>query len=174
MKNKRNRRFALLALAVTAAPALHAAQIDVVATQTVTTTAFGPNVNAIAVNTTWTKDNVYILTNKVFVAPGVTLTIEAGTKIYSTLDDLGTGNKDDDRFGALVITRGARIEAAGTAEEPILFTTTDELEAQTQVDIDGDTFIAERPTATTYGRWGGVVVLGSAPITVGGVKDGAR
>ena len=42
--------------------------------------------------------------------------------------------------------------------------TTDELEAETQTDIDGDGFIAEIPGSLTYGRWGGVVILGNAPI----------
>ncbi len=139
-------------------------RVDVVATQTVTNTAFGPNVNAITTNTTWTKDNIYILKNKVFVTNGATLTIEPGTKIYSTLDTKNTVGKDDDQFGALVITRGARLNAAGTASNPIVFTTTDELEAETQVDIDGDGGIAEAPTAATAGRWGGLVILGNAPI----------
>ena len=139
-------------------------KVDVVATQTVSSTAFGPNVKAITSNTTWTKDKIYILKDKVFVAPGVTLTIEAGTKIYSTLDDKGTTGKDDDQFGALVITRGGKINAAGTAENPIVFSTTDELEASSQVDVDADGGISEMPTATTAGRWGGIVMLGSAPI----------
>ena len=152
-----------------------AAQIDVIATQTVNNTAFGTNVDAITVNTTWTKDNVYILKDKVFVTNGATLTIQPGTKIYSTLDDNGTPTAlDDDAFGSLCITRGAKIEAAGTAAEPIIFTTTDELEFETQTDIDGDTLIADAPTATTYARWGGLVVLGNAPITVSGVSNGTQ
>ncbi|MCU0794862.1 MAG: hypothetical protein MUF31_02900 [Akkermansiaceae bacterium] len=106
MKPTRTSIRALLALAAVMPCAVQAAQIDVVATQTVNTTAFGTNVDAITANTTWTKDNVYILNDKVFVAPGVTLTIEPGTKIYSTFDDKGTpSDKADDDFGALVITR---------------------------------------------------------------------
>ena len=153
----------LLALAALMPCAIQAAQIDVIATQTVTTTPFGANVNAITANTTWTKDNVYILKDKVFVTNGATLTIEPGTRIYSTLD-LGLAGTADDQFGALVITRGSKINANGTAAEPIVFTTSDELEALTQTDVDGDAAIAEMPAATTAGRWGGVVILGSAPI----------
>ena len=165
MKPTRTTKRALLALAAVMPCAVQAAQIDVITTQTVNTTAFGTNVDAITANTTWTKDNVYILSDKVFVAPGVTLTIEPGTRIYSTFDDNGTpADKADDAFGALVITRGADINAAGTAEEPIVFTTIDELEAETQTDLDGDSVVAEAPTATTVGRWGGVVILGSAPV----------
>ncbi|TAE88221.1 MAG: hypothetical protein EAZ65_06460, partial [Verrucomicrobia bacterium] len=164
MKPTPSSKRALLALAALMPCAVQAAQIDVIATQTVATTAYGANVDAITSNTTWTKDNVYILTDKVFVTNGATLTIEPGTKVYSTLDTKGTPLKDDDAFGSLVITRGSKINAAGTAEEPIVFTTTDELEATTQSDIDGDGTVAEAPTATTAGRWGGIVVLGSSTV----------
>ncbi|WP_193214614.1 hypothetical protein, partial [Luteolibacter marinus] len=143
-------------------------KVDVIAEQTIVNpslvASYGPNVHQLNVDTTWTKDNVYILTDKVFVTDGATLTIEPGTKIYSTLDDKGTGTKDDDDFGSIVIVRGSKIMAQGTAEEPIVMTTIDELEVETQTDIDGDGFVAEAPTATTAGRWGGLVVLGNAPI----------
>jgi uncharacterized membrane protein len=164
MKLKRTRLTALFAIAATVPMAVHGAIIDVVATQTVNTTPFGVNVDAITADTTWTSDNIYILKDKVFVTNGATLTIEPGTKIYSTLDNKGTPSNNDDEFGSLVITRGAKINACGTAERPIVFTTIDELEAETQTDYDGDTFVAEAPTASTSGRWGGIVVLGSAPI----------
>ncbi len=161
-------KLSLMALAAIMPCAMQAAQIDVVATQTIvdpsTTSGYGPNVKQINVNTTWTKDNIYILTDKVFVTNGATLTIEPGTRIYSTLDDKGTSTKNDDEFGSIVITRGSKIHAAGTAAEPIVMTTIDELEAETQTDLDGDGFVAEAPTATTAGRWGGLVVLGAAPI----------
>jgi hypothetical protein len=163
MKNKKQNYIAAAMIALFASMA-HAAQIDVTATQTVTNTSFGANVKAITANTTWTKDNVYILKDKVFVTNGATLTIEPGTKIYSTLDTKGTTGKDDDQFGALVITRGAKIDARGTADQPIIFTTTDELEAATGQNIDADASIASLPSATTAGRWGGIVILGNAPI----------
>ncbi len=153
-----------MALAAMMPSIMHAANIEVVATQTVNTTPFGPNVRAITTNTTWTKNNNYILRDKVFVTNGATLTIEPGTKIYSTLDDKGTGTKDDDAFGAIVIVRGAKIQANGTAAEPIVMTTIDELEAQTATDLDGNSSVADAPTTTTAGRWGGLVVLGNAPI----------
>jgi len=157
-------KFGFVTLAAMLPCVAHAANIDVVATQTVNTTPFGANVRAITSNTTWTKGNAYILKDKVFVTNGATLTIEPGTKIYSTLNDKGTPSKDDDAFGSIVIVRGAKINAAGTASEPIVMTTIDELEAETQTDLDGDTVIAEFPTVTTAGRWGGLVVLGNAPI----------
>jgi hypothetical protein len=164
MKPTAFNKYSLMALAALIPCVTQAANIDVIATQTVNNTLFGANVNAITANTTWTKNNAYILKDKVFVTNGATLTIEPGTKIYSTLNLQGTPTKDDDQFGSIVIVRGAKINAAGTAAEPIVMTTIDELEAQTQTDLDADTVIAEFPTATTAGRWGGLVVLGSAPI----------
>jgi hypothetical protein len=50
----------------------------------------------IAVSTTWTKNNVYNLTDQVFVLPGATLTIEAGTILAS-------------EEGSLAVMRGAQI-----------------------------------------------------------------
>ncbi len=174
MKKTNHTAVACLAIVTSMTSAVHAAEIDVVATQTVNNTAFGTNVRAITTNTTWFKNNAYILKDKVFVTNGATLTIEPGTKIYSTLDTKGTTTKNDDAFGSVVITRGAKIQAAGTAQDPIVFTTTDELEFETQTDIDGDTFVAEKPTYTTYGRWGGVVMLGNARIGRDGLRDGTR
>ncbi|MEO6168135.1 MAG: hypothetical protein ABIO46_14515, partial [Chitinophagales bacterium] len=66
----------------------------------------------IAASTTWTKDNIYLLSGFVYVNNGATLTIEAGTLIKG------------DKFskGALIISRGAKLVADGTAAEPIVFT----------------------------------------------------
>ena len=52
--------------------------------------------------------------------------------------DNGDGTFDVDLLSS-------KINAAGTADEPIVFTTSDELEAETQSDIDGDGLIAEVP-----------------------------
>ncbi|WP_205508674.1 hypothetical protein [Longitalea arenae] len=60
----------------------------------------------------WTKDKTYRLRGYVYVASGVTLTIDPGTKIVS--------NKDS--AAVLVVYRGAKIMAQGTAAEPIVFT----------------------------------------------------
>ena len=60
---------------------------------------------------TWTKDNTYILTNKVVLERGGKLIIEAGTTILAPTN------------GGLVIKKGAQIFAEGTATAPIIFTT---------------------------------------------------
>ncbi|GAB4278940.1 MAG: hypothetical protein Kow0068_02750 [Marinilabiliales bacterium] len=91
--------------------------------------------------TTWTKDNVYILDGLVFVNDGQTLTIEAGTVIKGKP---GTG----ENASALIVARGGKIIANGTADEPIIFTA----EAD---DLNGSVDIKAK------GLWGGVIILGN-------------
>jgi hypothetical protein len=91
---------------------------------------------------TWTKNNTYILDGRVFVTDGVTLTIEAGTVIK------GKARSAQDA-SALVIARGGKINASGTAAEPITFTA----EAD---NLNGNLGQSDR------GLWGGVVILGKA------------
>ncbi len=67
-------------------------------------------VNHIVEDTTWTADNVYVLENLTMVVAPATLTIEPGTTI------LGRRNT------GLVSLAGARLEAVGTRNDPIVFT----------------------------------------------------
>ncbi|HVU96099.1 MAG TPA: hypothetical protein VHE34_12785 [Puia sp.] len=60
----------------------------------------------------WVKTKTYHLRGYVYVTSGATITIDPGTKIVS--------NKDS--AGVLVIYRTAKINATGTAAEPIVFT----------------------------------------------------
>lgn len=94
----------------------------------------------ISADQTWTHDKVYVLKTNVFVRDA-TLTIEAGTIIQ------GDGNS------SLVITNTAKIDAVGTAENPIVFTS------------------AQPEGSRAAGDWGGVVLLGKAPINVSGGVD---
>jgi hypothetical protein len=98
----------------------------------------------ISANTTWTSDNTYLLDGYVFVTTGATLTIEPGTVVKGKVSG-GTG------AAALVIARGAKIEANGTAQNPIIFTS--ELDT-----LNGNL------THEDTGLWGGLVVLGNASI----------
>ncbi len=90
----------------------------------------------------WTKDNVYVLDGFVFVNVGQTLNIEAGTVIQ------GKPGEDVDA-SALIIARGAKINAIGTANEPIIFT------------FEGD---QGGTPASLRGQWGGLIVLGNASL----------
>lgn len=101
----------------------------------------------IGVSTTWTANNVYSLQNDVYVTNGATLTIEPGTVIASSGP------------GSLVITRGSRIEARGTATAPIIFTS----EADRATWMNGDpTTGTWRPSAF---EWGNVTILGEAYVS---------
>jgi hypothetical protein len=93
----------------------------------------------VAANSTWTADKIYVLKGNVFVTANATLTIEAGTIIKG----------DKATKGALVITRGAKIMAVGTADKPIVFTSSIAAGARKE------------------GDWGGVVLLGKAPNNLG-------
>jgi hypothetical protein len=87
-------------------------------------------------DTTFKKGNTYILKGLVYIANNKTLTIEPGTIIK------GSFNGSD--VAALIITRGSKIVANGTATEPIVFTSA-----------------SPNPQS---GDWGGIVICGKAPI----------
>ncbi|HET8809507.1 MAG TPA: hypothetical protein VFM65_04495, partial [Flavobacteriaceae bacterium] len=79
----------------------------------------------------------YTLVGSVIVESGATLTIPAGTRI--TCDKA-------DGLDVLIIDQGAKINAVGTADEPIVFT----------------------ENSQEIGSWGGIVILGKAPINIPG------
>jgi len=83
-------------------------------------------------NTTWS--GVVKLMNKVYVKNNATLTIAPGTIIRG----------DKLTQGSLIITRGAKIMADGTAANPIIFTSNEAVGARSE------------------GDWGGLVLLGLA------------
>lgn len=99
----------------------------------------------ITTDTTWTAADTYFLSGYTFVVSPAVLTIEPGTVIKGR--EKGGGSE----AAALVITRGAKIMAAGTASQPIIFTS--ELD-----DLAG----ALGPDDVQL--WGGLVVLGAATI----------
>lgn len=110
----------------------------------------------ISANEKWTKDKTYILGGRVTVLPGVTLTIEAGTVIKG---QAGTGVNAT----ALLVARGGKLMAEGTATAPIIFTSVaDEI---TAADIAKGDFASPNLDPTVNGLWGGVLILGKAKIS---------
>ncbi|HYG40225.1 MAG TPA: hypothetical protein VD908_16465 [Cytophagales bacterium] len=99
---------------------------------------------------TFYKDTVYRLNGFIFVNDGQTLTIEAGTIIKG---EPGQGTA----ASALIVARGGKIMAEGTAEAPIIFTA---LEDDIQPGQKKGTTLA----ANRRGLWGGLILLGKAPI----------
>jgi hypothetical protein len=95
----------------------------------------------ITTNTTWTADKTYKLTGLIYVLNNATLTIQAGTLIKGVYTNTGS---------ALIITKGAKINAIGTAAAPIVFTS------------------AKAPGTRAPGDWGGIILLGKAGFNLGG------
>ena len=106
---------------------------------------------------TWESECIYVLNNKVVVPDGVTLTIEPGTIIKGTS---GTGSL----ASALVVARGGKVLANGSASQPIVFTST------------ADNITVGESNGTNLdqndrGLWGGLIVLGYAPCSFAGDVD---
>jgi hypothetical protein len=97
---------------------------------------------AITANTTLKAGQDYLLTGQTFVKSGVTLTIEPGVTIK------GLPYDSKGQASVLVVERGAYLIAEGTREKPITFTTA----------FEPDEMPGKR------GLWGGLILLGSAPI----------
>ncbi|MEQ1869310.1 MAG: hypothetical protein ABL961_04745 [Vicinamibacterales bacterium] len=89
---------------------------------------------------TWVNTNYYVLRGAVFVRNAATLTIQAGTRIVGESGSVGT----------LIIERGGRLNAVGTAAQPIVFTS--------------DQAIGTR----NRGDWGGIIINGRAPLNLEG------
>jgi len=97
-------------------------------------------------NTTFYADTIYTLNGFVFVEDGEVLNIQPGTVIKGKP---GQGVN----ASALIVARGGKIYALGTAVKPIIFTA----EADNVDEID-DLPLDSR------GLWGGVILLGKAKI----------
>ena len=112
---------------------------------------------SITSNTTWTSNVIYQLNQKVVVQDGATLTIEPGTIIKGSS---GTGSL----ASALVIARGGKLMAQGTATEPIIFTSAADNIALGQT-------MGTNLDQNDRGLWGGLIVLGNAPCSFSGDVD---
>lgn len=106
----------------------------------------------ITVNRTLYADTVYTLRGFIKVTNGATLTIQPGTRIQGDYNTVGS---------SLFVLRGARIVAEGTADRPIVFT-------------------SSRPEGQRMpGDWGGLVLVGNGivnrgqPVVLEGTGTGA-
>ncbi|MDR1500095.1 MAG: Ig-like domain-containing protein [Tannerellaceae bacterium] len=86
----------------------------------------------------------------VYIVDGVTLTVEAGAVVKGEKSTMGS---------SLIVERGGKIIAQGTADKPIVFT-------------------SDQPKGSrSYGDWGGIVLCGKAPtnnITEPQIEGGPR
>ena len=109
-------------------------------------------------DTTWTKANSpYVLKDFIFVREDATLTIEAGVTIYG---EEGKTIQGQGVAPTLIVTNGSKINAVGTADEPIVFTS---ILAKTQTLSQND-----------KGLWGGLILLGNAPINGEAIEGNAE
>jgi hypothetical protein len=93
----------------------------------------------------WVNTNYYVLRGGVFVEDGATLNIQAGTRVIGESGSVGT----------LIVSQGGRLNAIGTAQAPIVFTS--------------DQPIGQRGR----GDWGGLIINGRAPVNLeGGEGEG--
>ena len=88
----------------------------------------------ITASTKLVKKEVYIIQGNVYVTNNAILTIEPGTIIIG----------DSESKGTLIITKGAQLIAEGLETDPIVFTS--------------------NKSVKKAGDWGGIVILGDAPI----------
>jgi hypothetical protein len=102
----------------------------------------------ITANTTWVTGKTYVLGGRIAVNPGAKLTIQKGVVVKG---EAGTGANAT----ALLIPRGAQIDAQGTATEPIIFTSIADEVAPGQI-------ASPNLEPTVEGLWGGLIVLGRA------------
>jgi hypothetical protein len=94
----------------------------------------------ITANTTWTTGKTYYITGLIYVRNNATLTIQPGVVVKGNFTNSGT---------ALIVTKGSKLNAVGTASSPIVFTS-----AKT---------VAE---GRQPGDWGGIVLLGKAGFNI--------
>ncbi len=94
-------------------------------------------------NSAWSNDTVYILRGLVYVPDRFTLNIEPGTIIKGAAKEQDPEGKG--LAGTLIVERGGKLTAVGTATEPIVFTST------------------KAAGQRAHGDWGGLVLIGKAP-----------
>lgn len=98
-----------------------------------------------------TSNKVWLIDGVSYVPSGKTLKIPAGTILSAGVDKTYTGVEGGvtvtkDIHGVLVVVKGAKIDAQGTESQPIVFTS------------------PKAPGSRAAGDFGGVILLGSAPI----------
>lgn len=109
----------------------------------------------ISVSSTWTANNTYNLQQQIYVEPGATLVIEAGTVIAS----------DTYLSGALAVCRDAQIYVQGTQDEPVIMTSKADVATW---DIDPSHPTGHDPKTGIWreacNEWGNLTIMGNAYI----------
>ncbi|MEC8458825.1 MAG: hypothetical protein VXY91_05395 [Bacteroidota bacterium] len=101
----------------------------------------------------WSSARIYELQGRVIVAEGDTLVIEPGTIIKG-------GYGQGANSSVIVVAQGGYIEAKGTESNPIIMTS---IADNIQLGQHAGSNLDE----TDAGLWGGLIILGKAPISAG-------
>ncbi len=105
----------------------------------------------VSASTTWEAGKIYILEGRITVVSGVTLTIQPGVIVKGR-------EGSEANATALLIARGAKLIADGTADSPIIFTSVSD-------NIIPGEIASPNLAPTLNGLWGGLLILGRAPIS---------
>ncbi len=108
----------------------------------------------ISTNTTWETGKTYVLGGRIIVTSGNTLTIQPGVIVKG---EVGSGSNAT----ALIVARGAKLDAQGTATSPIIFTTVAD-------EITPGEIASPNLEANLSGLWGGLIILGNAKASLAG------
>jgi hypothetical protein len=103
----------------------------------------------ITTSTTWTSGNTYNLQTQIYVDPGATLTIEAGTIVAS----------DTNIGGSLAVCKGAQIFVQGTQFNPVIMTSKADVATWTGGDPKTGTWRA------ACNEWGNLTIMGGAYVS---------
>lgn len=110
----------------------------------------------ITTSTVWETGKTYVLAGRIAVTNGANLTIQPGVVVKG---EMGEGAN----ASALIIARGATINAVGEPNLPIIFTSIGDEISPEQVATGN--FSSPNLSSTTSGLWGGLIVLGNARIS---------
>jgi|GEM_PF-1894520 len=100
----------------------------------------------ITTDTTLDANEVYEIVGAVFVRSGATLTIPAGTFLFADASNNAAINGDVTAADVVVVSQGGILNAIGTSDNPVIFSSASQVS----------------------GSWGGIVMMGNAPINLAG------
>ncbi|MEM9361632.1 MAG: multidrug transporter [Bacteroidota bacterium] len=106
----------------------------------------------ITTEVTLDANEIYEIVGAVFVRDGATLNIPAGTFLFANSENNAAVSGDITAADVIVVNQGGTLNATGTADNPVIFS------SSTQVS----------------GSWGGIVLLGNAPINLTGGAGNAE
>lgn len=105
----------------------------------------------ISTDTTWETGKIYILEGRITILSGVTLTIQPGVIVKGR-------EGSEANATALLVARGGKLMAEGTSSAPIIFTSVADRIVPGEI-------ISPNLVPTVNGLWGGLLILGKAPIS---------